>query len=168
MFGALFESLDREPSQDIPVGRLERVRQSLRRRLSDQLEDVLHRACVENDLLTAAGLLDVLEDLQNRRQQIYGRERRINDEGIVKARQAVELCRERNPSLVEILQATKHVEPTPIEEPPIKIDLLETPLPPDFFEDATAGQDEQPSYSLGEGNWTNPITDQSSRLSKKI
>jgi hypothetical protein len=168
MFGALFEALDREPSQDIPVGRLERVRQSLRRRLSDQLEDVLHRACVENDLLTAEGLLTVLEDLQHRRQQIYGRERRINDEGIVKARNAVVACRERNPTLAELSKAQKSLNQALIggevtAAPLIAIETIGSVLPADFFADPKRPD---PILVLHTGYWANPLNDGKNPLSR--
>jgi hypothetical protein len=95
VFGSLFEPRRHEPEQEIPVDRMVRIRTSFRRRLSDQIEDVLHRACADNDLKTAMCLYEILKDLHIRRQQIYGRERRISDEGLVKAREALTKCRQR-------------------------------------------------------------------------
>src|SRR6201999_1646103 len=96
MFGALRGSKsDRESSQNIPPARLRRVEESFRRRLSDQLEDVLHRACAVNDLETAQVLFKLLESLRIRRVRTYGSDRRINDEGIIKAEQALRACQER-------------------------------------------------------------------------
>jgi hypothetical protein len=97
MLGAFFgDDRRREPIQPIPAGRLRRIEQSFRRRLSDLLEDALHRACVDNDLATAEGLYKLLESLQIRRVQTYGAERRINKEGVVRAAQALDECRQRN------------------------------------------------------------------------
>jgi hypothetical protein len=87
----LFRPGDHASGQGIPAHRMDRVRGSFRRRLSDQLEEVFYRACSENDRRTAAGLFAVLEDLYIRRQQ-PGRDRRISDQAIAKAREALASC----------------------------------------------------------------------------
>ena len=92
---ALFESRRRVPEQDIPETRMDRLRQSYRRRLSDALEDVFHRACTENDFRTAACLYAVLEDMYRRRQNTYGSERRFSEDVLTRAREALEQCRAR-------------------------------------------------------------------------
>ena len=94
---ALFESRRRPPppEQAIPETRMDRLRQSYRRRLSDALEDVFHRACVENDFRTAACLYAVLEDMYRRRAKTHGAERRFSEEVLVRAREALEQCRDR-------------------------------------------------------------------------
>jgi hypothetical protein len=90
----LFDPRAREPeTQDIPEGRMQRLRQSFRRRLGDALEEVFHRACIENDLRTAAGLYAVLEDLHQRRVTAHGYDRRISEELLLKARQELDRCR---------------------------------------------------------------------------
>ena len=93
----LFDSRSNEPSTAIPAGRMDRLRQSFRRRLSDAVEEVFHRACVENDLRTAAGLYAILEDIHIRRVKAHGsNERRISDEALIKARAELDRCRELN------------------------------------------------------------------------
>lgn len=96
MVGGLFKGRNSEPMPDIPADRLQRVQRSFRRRLSDQVEDVFHRACVEDDIQTAEDLYKLLECMQHRRQHLYAVERRLNNDGIVNARRALELCRIRN------------------------------------------------------------------------
>lgn len=94
---SLFESRPTETVQAIPSGRLDRLRQSFRRRLSDAVEEVFHRACVENDLRTAAGLYAILEDIHIRRVKAHGTfDRRISDEALIKARSELDRCREMN------------------------------------------------------------------------
>jgi len=100
MVGGLFKGRDREPVPGIPADRLQRVQRSFRRRLSDQVEDVFHRACVEDDLQTAEALYQLLEFAQHRRHRAYAVERRVNNESIVAARQALERCRIRNKHLM--------------------------------------------------------------------
>ena len=93
---ALFESRRRPaPEPNIPETRMDRLRQSYRRRLSDALEDVFHRACVENDFRTAACLYAVLEDMYRRREKTYGSERRFSEDVLTRAREALEQCRAR-------------------------------------------------------------------------
>jgi hypothetical protein len=96
MVGGLFKGRDREPVQEIPTERIQRIQRSFRRRLSDQVEDVFHRACVEDDIQTAEDLYKLLESMQHRRRQLYAVDRRLNDDGIVSARHALERCRIRN------------------------------------------------------------------------
>jgi hypothetical protein len=96
MVGGLFKGRVSEPAQLIPADRLQRVQRSFRRRLSDQVDDVFHRACIEDDIQTAEDLYQLLETMQHRRVQIYAVERRLNNDGIIKARQALEECRARN------------------------------------------------------------------------
>jgi hypothetical protein len=100
MVGGLFKGRDSEPVPQIPADRLQRVQRSIRRRLSDQVEDVFHRACVEDDIQTAEDLYKLLECMQHRRLKIYAVERRLNNDGIIAARRALEQCRIRNKSRV--------------------------------------------------------------------
>ena len=93
---ALFERRSPVPDQHIPASRLGRVNQAHRRRLSDAVEDVFVRACIDNDLRTAAGLFLLLDDLFTRRCKDHGQERRINDDALVQARAQLERCRELN------------------------------------------------------------------------
>jgi len=94
-----FLSPARETRQEIPPHRLHLIQQSFRRRLSDHIEDVLYRACTEDDTVTAEALYGVLESLQVRREQLYGRERRISSDDLVRAATALEECRRRNQKL---------------------------------------------------------------------
>jgi hypothetical protein len=103
MVGGLFKGRDREPVQEIPTERIQRIQRSFRRRLSDQVEDVFHRACIEDDIQTAEDLYILLESMQHRRRQLYAVDRRLNNDGIVSARHALERCRIRN----------KHKMPSP-------------------------------------------------------
>jgi len=57
------------------------------RRLYDSLEEVFFRACATDELDSAADLLAVLEQWQQRRASKYGRERQVSD-GDVKAMRA--------------------------------------------------------------------------------
>lgn len=92
----LFDTRRRDPEQAIPLGRIERLHRSFRRRLSDDIEDVFHRACLEKDLASAAGLLAVLEDIYHGGRLGFGYERRINDEPLRQARATLRHCREAN------------------------------------------------------------------------
>ena len=76
--------------QNIPAHRLDRIRGSLRRRLSDQVEEVFYRACAEKDRRTAAALHAILEDMHARREKQFGNERRITDRSLSEARKALE------------------------------------------------------------------------------
>ena len=89
----MFEFRSRNAELEIPEERMNRVRQSYQRRLSDALEDIFHRACLEGDTRTAAGLFAVLEDLCLRPQQEQTTDRRSADDVLAKARAALERCR---------------------------------------------------------------------------
>jgi hypothetical protein len=116
MVGGLFKGRDRKPITEIPADRLQRVQRSFRRRLSDEVEDVFHRACVEDDIQTTEALYKLLESIQHRRLRTYAVERRLNDDGIVNARHALERCRIRNkrhvassdPSAGQVTQGADH------------------------------------------------------------
>ena len=83
--------------QEIPAGRLERLNQMPKRRLGDAIEAVFYRACVQNDLRSAAGLLAVLGDLHARRARIFGSaEHPIEDTSLSLARAELDRCRELN------------------------------------------------------------------------
>ncbi len=74
----------------MPAERLDRVHQTLRRRLDDAVEDVFQRACLNGDLDTARALLQVLEGMHERRQAKYGSNRRLNDDVLRRARTELE------------------------------------------------------------------------------
>ena len=73
----------------VPAERMNRVYGSLRRRLSDKIEDVLEEACLSRDLDTAVELLQVLEFMQTRRPETDNPNRRGGDEALDRARVAV-------------------------------------------------------------------------------
>jgi hypothetical protein len=77
----------------VPGDRLQRLQQAFRRRLDDAVVDVFQRACLSRDLDTAAELLTVLENMNERRRRTYGGERRISDATVAQARE--ELARRR-------------------------------------------------------------------------
>src|SRR5580658_2759887 len=91
-FSVLLRSRDAGVEQNIPAHRLDRIRVSLRRRLSDQVDEVFYRACSEGDRRTAAALYAILEDMHARRLRQFGNERRISDQSLAKARKALESC----------------------------------------------------------------------------
>ena len=91
-FSALLRPRHAGVQQNIPAHRLDRIRESLRRRLSDQVEEVFSRACSEGDRRTAAALYAILEDMHARRGKQLGNERRISDQSLTKARKALEAC----------------------------------------------------------------------------
>ena len=92
-----FRSRPEEPAQDIPAARLKRLNQLPKRRLSDAIMEVFNRACVQNDLRTAAGLLGVLSDLHDRRAKMFGTEENpLEDTSLVQARAELDRCREMN------------------------------------------------------------------------
>jgi len=62
---------------------------SLRRRLSDKIEDVLEEACMNRDLDTAEELLQVLEFMRSRRPEAEQANRRSSDAALERARVAV-------------------------------------------------------------------------------
>lgn len=85
--------LDRPLSMYDPRGQLDRLNRTYRRRLSDRVEAVFRDACLSGDQDTAEALLAVLEHMAARRRERFGQDRRISDEGIVKARE--ELARHK-------------------------------------------------------------------------
>ena len=70
----------------IPVSRMDRVQQSRRRRLDDDIEEVFNRACITHNPEAAADLLALMEKWHDRRNATFGRERRISDETLQRAR----------------------------------------------------------------------------------
>jgi hypothetical protein len=74
----------------IPGSRLARVNQFRRRRLDDDVEDLFNRACVSNDLASAADLLALLEKWHARRSAGYGSERRISGAALFRARRELD------------------------------------------------------------------------------
>jgi len=77
----------------VPAERMNRVYVSLRRRLSDKIEDVLEEACMSHDLDTAEELLQVLEFMQSRRPETDNPNRRASDEVLDRARVALSRLR---------------------------------------------------------------------------
>jgi hypothetical protein len=86
--GAKFAAIDphRRIATYDPQGLLDRVNRTLRRRLSDRVEDAFKEACLSGDLDTAEELLTVLESMHARRCEKFGQDRRIDDGSLVKAR----------------------------------------------------------------------------------
>jgi len=78
---------------DDPEGVMKRLNKMFRRRLSDRVGDLFQAACLAGDLDTAEELLTVLMNMHERRQRIFGGERRISDEALVKMRE--ELARRK-------------------------------------------------------------------------
>ena len=74
----------------IPVGRLDRINQSLKRRLDDDIEGVFNRACASNDLEAATDLLRLLEKQHARRAPGLARERRVSSANLQQARRDLE------------------------------------------------------------------------------
>lgn len=73
---------------------LDTVLRSLRRRLDDRVSDVFHAACVSGDLLVAEKLLELLEEMHDRRRRSFANEHRhIDDEVVVRGRQELDRCR---------------------------------------------------------------------------
>jgi hypothetical protein len=58
----------------------------LRRRLDDDVEELFDRACAQNELEKAADLLVLLENFHARRSVAYGRERRLSNAAVERAR----------------------------------------------------------------------------------
>jgi len=77
----------------IPGFRLARVQQVLKRRLDDDIMDVFDRACASDELDAAADLLAMLEKRHAVRAATYGRERRISDSTVLRARRDFERVR---------------------------------------------------------------------------
>lgn len=82
-------------AQEIPENRMDRIHQTFRRRLSDSLEEALHRACADHDLRTAYGVFAVLEDFHSREDHDLHADRRISDDILNKARALLDRCREQ-------------------------------------------------------------------------
>jgi hypothetical protein len=89
-FGFIGSKSPRLHETPIPGARLARVNQALKRRLDDDVEDVFNRACATNDLESANDLLALLEKWHARRSASYGRERRITDANLQRARKELE------------------------------------------------------------------------------
>lgn len=89
----IFDLRARGTNLAIPLERMNRLRHAYQRRLGDHLVDVFHRACIEGDARTAAGLFAVLEELYTRRVREKTSERRIHDDTMTKARAVLERCR---------------------------------------------------------------------------
>ena len=75
----------------VPDSRLERVNQAVRRRLDDDLEDMIRRACAGNDLEAAAELLALLKKWRERRALRYGHDRRGDRAELRRIRQELDL-----------------------------------------------------------------------------
>jgi hypothetical protein len=69
-----------------PEGVISRINSVLRRRLSDRVEVVFQATCMAGDLETAADVLTVLANLQERERRKLGGERRISNDPVAKAR----------------------------------------------------------------------------------
>ncbi|MDE2006889.1 MAG: hypothetical protein KGI51_10010 [Rhodospirillales bacterium] len=80
---------------------------TLKRRLSDKIEDVLDEACVTGDLQTAEELLGVLELMHERTPRLIGRERREAGDRLIQFRHEVETLRERRASRRRSQDATQ-------------------------------------------------------------
>jgi len=86
-----------DPHRPIPLddagGMLDRLNRTFRRRLRDRVEDLFQDACITGDLATAEELLNVLENMQKRRQG-SGQDRRVGDTRFTAARE--ELARRKH------------------------------------------------------------------------
>jgi hypothetical protein len=78
----------------VPPERMSRMYVSLKRRLSDKIEDVLEEACVIGDLQTAEELLQVLEFMHARHPRAIGPERRASADRLANLRREVERLRQ--------------------------------------------------------------------------
>jgi hypothetical protein len=82
-----------DASREVPIydpdGVLERLNKTLRRRLADRMEAVFHASCVTGELETAAELITVLGNVQERGRRAFGDERRISDDPVAKAQAAL-------------------------------------------------------------------------------
>jgi hypothetical protein len=78
---------------EIPGARLSRVNQSRRRRLDDDAEDLFHKACMAKDLEAAADMLAVLEKWHARRSAAHGRDQRLDDTALQRARRELDRLR---------------------------------------------------------------------------
>lgn len=73
----------------IPAERMTRMYVSLKRRLTDKIEDVLEEACVIGDLQTAEELLQVLEYMHARQPVRNGHDRRAQVDRLASLRTEV-------------------------------------------------------------------------------
>jgi hypothetical protein len=92
-FGFLLKRSRGMAAPRIPAARQERLNQSFRRRLSDGIELLLDEACITNNLSAAADLLALLEKWHAGHPAGYGRERRINNATLQRARRDLERLR---------------------------------------------------------------------------
>jgi hypothetical protein len=74
----------------IPDKRLAPVNQGARRRLIDAIEEVMKRACANNELEEAADLLTLLEKWHARRSTRYGRDRRLHSADLQRVRRELD------------------------------------------------------------------------------
>jgi hypothetical protein len=74
----------------LPAPSPPQARQSLRRRLEDQVETLYTKACINNDLEAASDLLALLENWFARRSAKFGRERRRGAVALQRARRELE------------------------------------------------------------------------------
>lgn len=82
-----------DSADQVPPERMNRMYVSLRRRLSDKIEDVLEEACMIRDIDTAEELLQVLEFMRSRQPEPEQPDRRSRDEALERAKVAVERLR---------------------------------------------------------------------------
>jgi hypothetical protein len=85
-----------DQDQDTPLYEqmiITRINSTVRRRFADRVEALLRASCLGGDLETAGDLLTVLERLQERGRCNVGRERRVSDDPVARARD--ELVRAR-------------------------------------------------------------------------
>ena len=102
-FGFLLKNATSLHEPRIPGPRLARINQSYRRRLDDGVEEVFHRACATNDLEAAADLLTVMEKWHERRAAKFGRDRRIDEAALQRARRELErLITQRSNRLAQV------------------------------------------------------------------
>ncbi len=78
-----------DPDRPIPAERMSRMYVTLKRRLSDKIEDVLEEACVIGDLQTAEELLQVLEYMHVRQPRRMGSDRRAQADRLASLRTEV-------------------------------------------------------------------------------
>lgn len=76
-----------------PEAVTKRINSMLRRRLSDRVETLFQATRTAGDLETAADLLEVLVNVQERGRRNFGGERRISDDTVAKAREELATMR---------------------------------------------------------------------------
>lgn len=92
--GAKFS--ERDPNQETPVFDemvMARINNNVRRRFTDRVEGLLRASTAAGDLQTASDLLTVLANVQERGRRRFGRERRVSDDPVARAR--AELVKDR-------------------------------------------------------------------------